>query len=152
MSWSQKEPDGDPLGWADRYFLRRLALARRNPKTSAETAYSNAIFEVTLIAVLMPCMAVFSCVLITSLKWAPTFGHTHPNFSPRVAVLVFAFLAFGTGNVWFRRRFRRFPPDAWADFDADGDRHMAFWQKRIIMLVCGAVVPLLAVIVTFWIL
>lgn len=152
MNCNQKELGCDRLGWMDRYFLRRFALARRAPKSHLATPYSEALFEVTVVAVLAPCMAVFSCVLMTSLKWAPTFAHTHPNFSPRIASLVFASLAIGAGNAWLRWRFRRFPSDAWADFDTESDRRMIFWQKRIILLVCGAVIPVLAVIVTVWIL
>lgn len=152
MNCNQQTLGRDGLGWVDRYFLRRFALARRAAKSSPATPYSEALFEVTLVAVLAPSMAVFSCVLMTSLKWAPAFAHTHPNFSPRMASLVFAFLAIGGGNAWLRHRFRRLSPDAWADFDADSDRRMVFWQKRIIFLICGVVIPVLAVIVTVWIL
>jgi hypothetical protein len=89
---------------------------------------------------------------VTSLKWAPNFTHAHPNFSPKLIGLVVGFIAAGAGHVWFRRRFRRFlqPPDVWADFDSESDRRIVFWQKLIILSVCGAVIPMLAVIVTFW--
>jgi|SRR6185437_11948047 len=152
MNCNQRQLGGNEVGWTARYFLRRYALARKSPKSSEATAYSNAIFEVTLVAVLMPCLAVFSCVLVTSIKWAPAFAHTHPKFSPKAAALVIGFLAIGTGQAWFRRRFRRLvqTPDVWTNFDTDKDRLMAFWQKVIILSICGAVIPLLAVAVTLW--
>ena len=99
----QKGLCGERLGWADRYFLRRLALARRRPTKFHADAYSSALFEVTVVAVLMPCLAIFSFVLMTSLKWAPTFEHAHPNFSPKIAGLVLGFLPFGAGRAFFRR-------------------------------------------------
>lgn len=154
MNSSQKELPGGRVGWMARYFLRRLALARRDPRNSATAAYSNALFELTLVVVLMPCLAIFSCVLIASVKWAPTFARAHPNFSPKVAGLVIGFLAFGAGNVWLRRRFRELQvmPSACAYFDTKEDRRVACWQKLVVVSVCGAVIPLLAIAVTFWIL
>ena len=148
MTCNQKELGFDRLRWVDRYFLRSLALARRVPRSWPGTSYSEALFQVTAVAVLMPFTAVFSCVLITSFIWAPTFADAHPNFSPMITALVVGFLVIGIGNVWLRRRFRNFPPDAWADFDTDRDRRIVFWQKRIILVVCGVVIPVLAAIVT----
>lgn len=140
------------LGWVGRYFLRRLALARRDSKSSEGTAYARARFEVTLVVVLAPCMAIFSCVLVASLKWAPGFGRVH-NFSPKLAALVIAALAGSVGSAWFSRHFRTLGQSgAWADFDTERDRRIAFWQKVAIMSVCGAVIPLLAIMVTFSIL
>lgn len=151
MNCSRNEGGGGRLGWADRYFVRRFALARRMPTSSTATAFSNALFEVTLVAVALPCLAVYSCVLVTSLKWAPNLTRAHPNFSPKLVGLVIGFLAAGAGHAWFRRRFRRFlqPPDVWVDFDTERDRRIVFWQKLIILSICGAVIPVLAVIVTF---
>jgi hypothetical protein len=74
------------MGWVGRYFLRRLALARKDLTKSYSGAYSSALFEVMLVVVLAPCMAIFSCILITSLRWAPAFGHEHPGFSPKIGV------------------------------------------------------------------
>lgn len=153
MTYKREQTRADQLGWARRYFLRRLALARRGPKKSEAAMYSDALFELTLVAVLMPCIAVFSCLLITSLKWAPNFGHEHPDFSPKIAALVIGFLAYGIGYAWFRRSFAklRTMADLWVDFDSEEDRRIAFWQKLMIVSVCGAVVPMLALAVTFWI-
>src|ERR1700734_671575 len=121
---SKPQQVGDnQLSWVSRYFLRRLALARRDSKVSEGAAYSSARFEVTLVAVLAPCMAIFSCVLISSLKFAPDFGRAHPNFSPKAVAFVIAVLAGSIGSAWFGRRFRTLGRSGvWADFDTERDR------------------------------
>jgi hypothetical protein len=150
----QLRTHGDELSWTDRYFLRRLALARRDRSASEAASYSSALFEVTLITVFAPCLAVFSSVVITSLRWTPTFGHRHPNFSPKLTGLAIGMVALIVGSAWFGRRFRklRVTPGAWCDFDTPEDRRIVFRQKVAILTICGAVVPLMALAATFWIL
>ena len=145
---------GDGLSWTARYFLRQLALARKNGRKSEAASYSKALSEVTFVAIVAPFVAAFSCIVITSLKWAPTFGRMHPDFSPKLTGLVVGFLVLGVGTAWFRRRFSKFRamPAIWAAFDTEEDRRLVFWQKVIILTLCGAVVPLLALALTLWIL
>lgn len=154
MTSTQKQLHLDQLSWVTRYFLRRLALARRDLNKSEAAAYSSAVFEVTLVTVVMPCLAIFSCVAMTSLKWAPTFAREYPGFSPKIAGLAVAFLVFGIGNIWFRVRLGRHRAvlSLWAYFDSPEDRRVVFWQKVLIVALCGAVVPLLAVVATLWVL
>jgi hypothetical protein len=117
-------------------------------------SYSSALFEVTLIAVAGPCIAVYSCVLITSLKWAPHLGSRWPNFSPKLTGLIIGFAAWAAGASWFGGRFRQYRdnPAVWAHFDTEADRRLIVWQKFAIMSICGLVVPLVALALTLWIL
>ncbi len=103
--------------------------------------------------IVAPCIAIFSCILISSLRWAPAFGTRYPGFSPRLALLIVGCLAFLAGGVWFRRRFigiRSRMSDCGA-FDTDDDRRIIVCQKIAILSICGLVIPLLAVALTFWV-
>src|SRR5689334_20461993 len=124
-SWS------DQVGPVARYFLRRFALAKRLPGTTDAAAYSNALFEVTLVSVLAPILAVYSCALISSLKWAPKFGAMHPSFDPKLTGLIVGFLALTTGGVWLHRRFRSYRENSnlVQKFDTEDARRIVFWQK-----------------------
>lgn len=153
MNCNERQLGRDQVGWAARYFLRSYALARRNPKSSAAAAYSSALSEVMTVFFLAPCLSIFGCVLITSLRWAPHFGHEHPNFSPIIAAIAVTLLAGTAGRAWFGRLFRKYRtnPDAGAIFDSEKDRSIALRQKWAILIGCGIVVPMLALVGTFWI-
>lgn len=127
-------------------------MAKRNRKRH-EDPYSSALFEVTLVAIAAPCLAVFSCVLITSLKWAPNFGWRWHGLSPTSIGLIIAALAFLGGGVLFARRFRRYREDdfVWQAFDTENDRRVVFWQKVAILTGCGLVVPWVALALTIWV-
>ena len=129
----------EKISWLTRYFLRRLARAHGNSKDNVAASYSSALFEVTLVAVVAPCIAVFSCILITSLKWAPLLGSRWPGFSPRLTALIIGCTAFVAGGFWFGRRFGKYrdTPAAWSNFDTEADHQLIFWQKFVILSICG---------------
>src|SRR5213078_3354268 len=101
--------------------------------------YSDALFEVTLVAVLAPCLAVYSCLLITSLAWAPKLTARWPNVSPKGVGLLIGLLALSAGGIWFSRRFRAYRGDlrSFSVFDSERDRRVVFWQKFWIMTSCA---------------
>lgn len=144
----------DKLDWVTRYFLRWFAWAYSNGRNDVSGAYSSALFEVTLVTVVAPCIAAFSCVLITSLKWAPFLGSKWPGFSPKLTALIIGGVALVAGGYLLGRRFGRYRDNraAWAAFDTEADHRLIFWQKFAILSICGLVVPLFALAATVWIL
>lgn len=139
-------------GWLTQYFLRRLARAHSDSKGDVSASYSSALFEVTLVAVVAPCIAVYSCILITSIKWAPLVGSWGAGSSPKLTALIIGCIALVAGGYWFNCRFRKYRgnPATWTDFDTEEDRRLIFWQKLVILSICGLVVPLLALATTLW--
>ena len=133
------------------YCRKNTRSTQQDSKQVSRSGVLSALFEVTLVAVLAPGAAIFSCVLITSLRWAPTFGRAHPNFSPKLFVLALSILGVAAGNAWFGRLFNKYRtmPDACASFDTEQDQRIVFWQKWIVLLGCGAVIPVLAMLWTF---
>ena len=152
MNSAKMHHHADKLDWLTRYFLRRLARARSNNKQDVGASYSSALFEVTLISVVAPCIAVFSCVLITSLKWAPGLGSRWTSFSPKLAALIIGCAALVAGGIFLGRRFRHYrdDPTACVHFDSEADHQLIFWQKIVILSICGLVIPLLALALTLW--
>ena len=144
----------DQLDWLTRYFLRRLARAHRNNQDHDASPYSSGLFEATLISVVAPSMAVFSCLLITSLKWAPRLQSRWPNFSPKATALIIGCAAFVAGGICLGRKFRQYrdDPTAWEKFDSEADRQLIFWQKFLILSICGLLIPLLSLAATLWVL
>jgi hypothetical protein len=142
MQNSQKEQSA---GWTLRYFLRRFALARKSKDAGA--AYSSALFEVVLVAVVAPSMAIFSCAIITSVKWAPALATRWSHFSPKLTGVIIAVMSFAVGKALFDKRLQRYRDnsEAYRNFGSDLDERAVFWQKLSIVSICGLVLPLLAV-------
>jgi hypothetical protein len=136
-------------GYSTRYFLRRLAEARRNPRNANDSVpFTNAIVETTFVFVCAPALATLSVIGTAVLRFFParvmnSFG-VHPGLS---IVIVIAVLLFG-GQSWFRRRFAAYRknPAACLDFDSARDREIIFWQRTGVLVICGILIPLLAVI------
>jgi hypothetical protein len=129
-------------------------LARKDKSVGATGAYSSALFEIVLITVVAPTVAIFSCLLITSLKWAPSLGAQWPHFSPKLAVVVFSVFTFGIGKALFNRHFKSYREELELrlEFSSETDRRAVFWQKTAVLATCGLVMPLLACLLTFWVL
>jgi hypothetical protein len=144
------QQDRESMSWLTCYFLRRLALASIKRKPNEETPYSIALFEVTLLVIVAPVVAILSGVLITSLKWDPTFGSQWPGFSPKVAAVVLGIAGMFVGRMFFGRRFQKYKDDAriLAKFNTEADHRTVFWQKTVVLVICGLVIPLLACIIT----
>lgn len=131
-----------------RYFLRRLAMARRDPKNSTrDVAYSAALAETILIFVGLPGMALFSWIVIVSLRHLPTVNRVYDQ-SPRVAAAITTLLLMIGGYIWFRRRIKPYyvNSDAYRDFDSEVDRRIIFWQKVGMTILCGVVLPWVAIL------
>jgi hypothetical protein len=142
------------VGVVARYFLRRYAQARRNPNNAnAFVPYSTAAFEVSLLFVGLPAIAIFSALLITSLKWAPPQPGSSNVYSARYfGVILFLFFC-GVGHWYFFCKFRRYreDPSASAEFDSEADRRIIYRQKFAAIVLSGLVIPLIAfAIAVYW--
>jgi len=58
-------------------------------------------------------------------------------------------LAIGTLLFWRKFSKYRLDPTISAEFDTDRDRKIIFWQRTTCIAICGGVIPVLAVVVTF---
>ena len=131
-----------------RYFLRRLAIARRKPHVDISVPHSDALAEVMIVALTMPMCAILSfVVVITMSTWKPIVDARWPWLSFRLVVLGCGFLVYIVGQWWLRRRFKQYrdDPSHCLDFDTEQDRRIVFWQKFVVVIVCGAVVPFLGI-------
>jgi hypothetical protein len=134
------------MDFSTRYFLRRLAQARREPNNAtAGVAYFKALSETVLLVPGLPAMAVFSWIVIASLRIAPRVAASY-GLHPRLAAVGSVALAMTCGYVWFHSRFKhyRIDPSASLNFDSEHDREIIFWQKVSMTALCGAILPLLA--------
>lgn len=139
------------LSFVDRYFLRRLAIARRKgDRVIPAAAYSEAKVEAIAVVILMPVIAILSGVALLSLHWQLP-GHVAKLPPKYIAVVVTCAACAVVGNLCFDGRFRKLSQDPaiCLRFDTDADRSTATMQKFIVFTVCGAVVPILALLVVF---
>jgi hypothetical protein len=135
-----------------RYFLRRLAIAHRaSPTRKLSIQYTNALLETILIFVGLPMLGVASVVLIPSIRWAPNTIAKWFGLSPRVALFVLWILSLVVGYWWLGKRLKKYRQDrsTYMQFASEKDTQIAFWQKVGVLLACGIVLPILALLVTF---
>ena len=150
-SATRRQADESP-DYIARYFLRRLAKAHRDkPDYTSSALYTNALLETILIFVLAPMAGLASLILIPSLRWSPTgiakwFGSA-PWFNWGMLVVV----GFLIGHLWLGKRLRKYRENCseYLLFDTKRDARIIFWQRFGAFLVCGIIVPLLAMLVTF---
>jgi hypothetical protein len=142
------------VGLVTRYFLRRYAQARRKSyNANAFVPYSNAAFEVSLVFVALPAIAVFSTVLISSVKWAPPQPGAAPLVASRYFAVILLLVFVGIGHWHFFRKFRRYrtDPSECADFDGEADQRIIYWQKFAALVLFGVVIPWIAIAITeYW--
>ena len=139
-------------GRTTRYFLRRLAEARRRKNNASDfVPYSNAVTDVSLTFVGLPVGALLSCLIILSLKWMPDLARQWPLRSVRMACFIVAFVAFLAGHFYFLWRFRDFrrDPTPSLDFDSDFDREAMGRQKISMILLCvmGLIITTVATLI-----
>jgi hypothetical protein len=132
-----------------RYFLRRLAIARRDPRLSSPNArYKSALVEVILVVLGLPGIALLSFVAISTIRlWRPIVGTRlalHPFTWPALALWVSAIIL---GHRWFGRRFERYRDDSTSslEFASEKDGRIAFWTKLGMIILCGVVIPWLGI-------
>jgi hypothetical protein len=137
------------VGILTRYFLRRYALARRDP--SNVIPYLTALGEVIVVTLLGPFAALYSVFLITSLKW-PLLSRGQLDQMATLSVwipLSLVVLAIGILLLWRKFSKYRLDPTISAEFDSERDRKIIFWQRTACIAIYGFVIPALAVVVTF---
>jgi hypothetical protein len=135
------------------YFLRRLAIARRKmPYSSPSAIYKDALFDVILVVLGLPGIALLTFIGITTIRWwGPTVSSKWPWLSFPVGALGIWVLAILFGHMWLGRRFDKFrsDPTPCLDFASDKDRYIAFWVKFSVVTVCGLVVPWIAIAIDY---
>ena len=137
------------VGILTRYFLRRYALARRDPGNVIP--YFTALLEVIVVALGLPSAAVYSVFLITSLRW-PLLSRGQLDQMATLDVWIpvsLVLLAIGTLLFWRKFSKYRLDPTICAEFDTDRDRKIIVWQRTACIAICGGVIPLFALVVTF---
>lgn len=137
------------VGILTRYFLRRYALARRDP--SNVVPYFTALVEVIVVALAFPFAALYSVLVIASLRWSLlSRGQINRmvtlDFWIPVSLVV---LALGILLLWRKFSRYRLDPAICADFDSERDRKIIFWQRTACIAIFGGVIPVLAFVVAY---
>ena len=103
--------------------------------------------EIVAIFVGMPGMALFSWIVIASLKHLPAISRAYGQSPRLVSVAIVVLLMIG-GYLSFRARIRpyRAESSAYLDFDSELDRSIIFWQKVGVVILCGVVLPWIAIL------
>jgi len=137
------------VGILTRYFLRRYALARRDPSNHAP--YFTALVEVIVVALALPSAALYSVFLITSLR-SPLLSRGQLDQMATLDVWIpLSLVVLAIGILLFWRKFSKYrlDPTISAEFDSERDRKIIFWQRTACIAICGFVIPALAVVVTY---
>ena len=134
-----------------RYFLRRLAISRREQqRASKDATYKDALVEVILVVLGLPGVAILSFVGISTMRWWDTVASARwPWLSPSVGALGLWFVAIIVGHQWLGRRFRQYrdDPTPCLEFASERDQRIAFWVKFSVVIVCGLIIPWLGIAV-----
>jgi hypothetical protein len=137
-----------------RYFLRRLAVARRKAgNKEPSVAYSEAKVETIVVVLLMPAIAIISVVGLGSLRFFTPSQVAEAHLPSKVTfALILWILCAVVGNFWLDPRFKKYlsDPSACLGFDSDHDRRIAGQQKALTILICAVVLPALTLLITFW--
>lgn len=138
-----------------RYFLRRLAMARRKPLYSGDSgaAHWDALVEVIFIAVAAPFFAAFSFLLILSVRWlTPSQAASLPIPSKYAAAIGGWIACVIVGRSLLSRKFKRFltEPGAALLFDTERDRQIANGLKLAVIAISGFLVPAVGFLIAFW--
>jgi hypothetical protein len=149
----QNEPGAtDKRDFVTRYFLRRLAIARhRVPTRKSGNQNTDALLETILIFVGVPILGVASLILIPSLRWAPNTIAKWFGYSPWGGVIIICILSVVVGRLWIGKRFEKYREDrfVYTQFASERDARIVAWQRFIVFVVCGIVLPFLAMYITF---
>ena len=129
-----------------KYFLRRFAKARRDPKADQRKAFDDAVFETSLVFILFPAFALINIALLAGLRfWPKTVTNTW-MMAPKVAAICTGILIGVIGHRGVGRHFRALRMDTapWWEFDSAADRRLVAWQTFGVFCICAIVVPFLA--------
>jgi hypothetical protein len=135
-----------------RYFLRRLAIARRKGRF-ASAQYRTALVDVVCFAIAFPVLGLLSFGLILILTWmTPTQAAAHPIPSKYVIAGIVMACSFVAGHRLLGSKFERYrdDPSACRGYDSDHDRRVATFQKTAGFLICAIVMPWLGFMIAFW--
>jgi hypothetical protein len=144
-------PNSDEPSALIRYFLRRLAIARRNGYTPS-ASYSDAKAETILVFIAAPTGAVLSFILLGSLRWvSQATAAQHPLPGKLVIALVFTAVSLVVGHFLLDGRLKKYRnnPSSSLNFDTERDRGIVFWQKFVVLVSCGIIIPWLGIAVAF---
>ena len=132
-----------------RYFLRRLAISRRELEDASQDAsYKDALMEVILVVLGFPSVALLSFVGISTMGWwEPIVSAKWPWLSFKVVGLGLWAVSVILGHQWLGRRFRQYrdDPAPCLEFASDKDRRAAFRLKFSVITVCGLIIPWLGI-------
>lgn len=135
-----------------RYFLRRLAIARRKGRFPS-AQYRAALVDVICFAIAFPILGLLSFGLVLSLRWmTPAQAAAHPIPSKYIIAGIVMALSFVVGHRLLGPKFERYrdDPTACRGYDSEHDRRVGAFQKTAGFLICAIVMPWLGFMIAFW--
>ena len=139
----------ETMDFITRYFLRRLAISRREQRhASQDASYKDALVEVILVVLGFPSVAILSFVGILTMQWwEPVISANWPWLSFPLGALGLWFVVATLGYRLLGRRFRQYrdDPTPCLDFASERDERIAFWVKVSVVTVCGLIIPWLGI-------
>jgi hypothetical protein len=137
-----------------KYFLRRLAIARRERRYNNRGAEHNeALFELLFFIVLLPVGGLATFAIILSLRWMPG-GHAVSNSLPSLYFLgaALTIVCYLIGRRILSARYKRYlqEPVSFLGFNTERDRRIAHRQKALAILTFGVAMPGIAAVIVFW--
>jgi hypothetical protein len=143
MVASQENPSGAKRGALERYFLRRLAIAHR-VYGKPRVRYANALADTILVFIAAPAAGILTFILILSLSWAPNPITRVFGISPQLETIVGAAALMFIGHRLLNKQMRNLTarePDSYLLFSTARDGSIVFWQKTIVLVVSGILLP-----------
>ena len=140
-------------GFITRYFLRRLAIARRKHKSDPTAAFNEAKVETILVFLGAPAIAILSAIVIGSLRWLTPAQAARYPLPPKFLIVIAIWVPCAVvGNWWLNRRFKKFKedPSPCFEFASNQDQIWATSQKIAMLTICGIGIPMLAFVFAFW--
>ena len=148
---SAQDCDIDQIGIVTRYFLRRLALARRDKRDeTVSESFKTAINDVAHTFFYMPLIGITSCSLMASLKfWSPYFVGHEDDMSVVGVVFLASVLYLWILNRRLRKHFLEYEknPSACYAYDSERDRRIAIIQMRAVDFIAIMVAPVIGFMV-----
>ncbi len=137
-----------------KYFLRRLAIARRERRYNNRGAEHNeALFELLFFIVLLPVGGLATFAIILSLHWM-NGAHEVSDSLPFLYFLGggLTIVCYLIGRRILAGRYRRYlqEPVSFLGFSSERDRRIAHRQKAVAILAFGVAMPGIAAVIAFW--
>lgn len=128
---AQDAVDREHVDFLTRYFLRRLAIARRTGRFPS-AQYRAALVDAICFAIALPILGLLSFGLVLSLRWmTPAQAAAHPIPSKYIIAGIVMALSFVAGHRLLRPKFQRYKddPTACRGYDSEHDRRVAAFPK-----------------------